>query len=203
MTSKVVAATPETEQFEALFNTIDSMVTGALFAGADPEKYQGLLSLWFLRFALNERLGQVSEEYFDTWCKDVDKVWTPVIERVMDFAESIDEIEDVRDIAELRYLRDGAKIGQVPKDVSELDERRTVNKIIDSMDWLLFKFGIMQDLVDESIVEIALLVVWFKLAALQEQIDDETYVAIKQNWQAVQLAYEKVMNKKWMSNAKA
>ncbi len=197
MASNIVATKQLTAQFEEILVIVDSTITGAILGGAHPVAFEALLSIWFLRFALNGRIGRTSDKHFEKWC-DIDRVWTPVVSRVMDFVDDFDgEVKATADCAELNFLRKECKIRD--KKQTEIGKRRDDNRAIQTMDWLLFIFGKRVESVDESHVELALLIVWFKLAALLKQTDDETYLIVRQNWLAVQQAYSEVMDRKWLA----
>lgn len=197
MTSNIIATKQLTAQFEEILSIVDSTVTGAVIGGVHPVAFEALLSIWFLRFALNRRIGKTSDKHFDKWC-DIDRVWTPLLDRVMDFVDDFDgEIKATADCAELDFLRKECKIRD--KKQTEIDKRRDGNRAIQTMEWLLFTFGKRVELIDESLVELAFLIVWFKLAVLLKQTDDETYLIIRQNWLAVQQAYSEAMDRKWQA----
>ncbi|CAN5189924.1 hypothetical protein BH11CYA1_BH11CYA1_48740 [soil metagenome] len=198
MTSNIIATKLLTAQFEEVLAIVDTTVTGAILGGVHPIAFEALLSIWFLRFALTGRIGKTSDKHFDKWC-EIDRVWTPVVSRVMDFVEDFEGvIKPTADCAELDYLRKECKIRD--RKQSEIEKRRDGKRAIQTMEWLLFTFGKRAEPIDESLVELAYLVVWFKLAVLLKQTDDETYLIVRQNWLAVQHAYAEVMDQKWLAN---
>lgn len=197
MTSNIIATKQLTAQFEEILSIVDTTVTGAILGGVHPVAFEALLSIWFLRFALTGRIGKTSDKHFDKWC-DVDRVWTPVVSRVMDFVEDFDgEIKPTADYAELDFLRKECKIRD--KKQAEIEERRDGKRAILTIEWLLFTFGKRAEPIDESLVELSFLIVWFKLAALLKQTDDESYLIVRQNWLSVQQAYSEVMDRKWLA----
>lgn len=197
MTSNIIATKQLSAQFEEVLTIVDTTVTGAILGGVHPAVFEALLSIWFLRFALAGRIGKTSEKHFEKWC-NVDRVWTPVVSQVMDFVEDFDgEVKLTVDCAELDFLRKECKIRN--KKQAEIEERRDSKRAIQTIEWLLFTFGKRAEPIDESHVELAFFVVWFKLAALLKQTDDETYVIVRQNWLAVQQAYSEVMDRKWLA----
>lgn len=197
MTSNIIATRQLTAQFEEILAIVDTTVTGAILGGVHPVSFEALLSIWFLRFALTGRIGKTSDKHFDKWC-DIDRVWTPVVSRVMDFVDDFDgEIKATADCAELNFLRKECKIRD--RKQVEIERRRDGKKAIITIEWLLFTFGKRAEPIDESLVELAFLVVWFKLAALLKQTDDESYLIVRQNWLTVQQTYSEVMDRQWLA----
>ncbi len=196
MSNNVIATKQLKGQFEEIFAIADATVTGAILGGVHPRAIAGLLSIWFLRFALTRQIGSTSADHFDKWCSDIDRVWTPVVSRVMDFVDDFDgEIKPNANHAELDYLRKECKVG---KKQTEIENKRNENRAIQMMDWLLFTFGKRVEPVDESLLELVFIVLWFKMVALIKEVDDETYAIVRQNWLGVQQAYNEVMDKKWL-----
>ena len=112
----------------------------------------------------------------------------------MDFVDDFDgEIKPNTDYSELNYLRKECKISN--NKLTEIDNRRNGNKAIRTMDWLLFTFGKRAEAIEESLLELSFLVVWFKLVALLKQADDEDYLIVKQNWLLIHQTYNEVMDR--------
>lgn len=174
--------------FEQTYSIIDAAVTGSLISGIPPGNYEPLLSYWFLRLAVAAR-GKPDEELKEL-VKNYEVIFPRIIESVIDFADEFDiEVDDV-DRLELAALRE--EFGVKPVEESELDQRRNDKKSLHVVEWTMDTLSRNEDL-PAMIVELAFLLQWLKIAALNESIDDEHYIVLKETVPLMHQAYDPIL----------
>lgn len=157
---------------------IDSAVTGALIAGSPPKQLSSLLSHLFLHFA--SMRAENHEKQFRDWTSPDCNVWLSVHTLAEEFVDGLPVyIFASSELKQLDYLR--KECGVRPRrNLSETEERRHAKNIYPLARWLEMQLAEIED-ISSAIVELAILVVWFKTQALDGEVDDQSFVTAWQN----------------------
>lgn len=177
-------------EFQNTLLIIEGAVTGGLIAGIAPSAFLAALSYHFLICAAGTRSG--SDSTFESWTTDLSIAWEPVLNAVMDFVDDFEnELLDVGELEELEALREECRVR--PAKLSEIEERRECDRACHVLEWVMNTLSRLDT--QALIVEMAYLVVWFKVAALAGDTDDETYVIVRQYIPAVFAEYNPVLDR--------
>lgn len=169
---------------------IDSAVTGALIAGTPLEQLSSLLSHLFLYFA--SMRAENHEIAFRDWTQPDCDVWLQIHSLAEEYVEELPAtIYGIGELNQLDYLR--KECGVRPKrNLSEIEARQHAKKIYPLTRWLQMQLSAI-DQITSTIVELAILVVWFKTQALDGEVDDQSFATAWQNPILVFQAYNEVL----------
>jgi len=174
--------------YEHSLTTIDYGVVSSLIAGIAPAAFSAALSYWFLQCAAMSR--DKTELEFMRWSRDFDLVWNPIIETTLDFAEEFEGDVDWDSMETILMLQHKYGIKHMELSDEELNEH--CNKAIAVVDFLFEKLS-HENMISVS-VEMAILVMWLKVAALDDHVDPEAYPIVEQNITTVVQLYSQLLN---------
>ncbi|MBP7862679.1 hypothetical protein KA183_13425 [bacterium] len=174
--------------YEHSLTTIDYAVVSAMIAGVAPAAFTAALSYWFLQCAAMSR--DKTELEFMRWSRDFDLVWNPIIEATLDFVDEFEGDVDYSSMETILMLQHKFGIKHQELDDDELSGH--CDKAIAVVDFLFEKLS-HEEMISVS-VEMAILVMWLKVAALDDHVDPEAYPIVEQNISAVVERYSKVLS---------
>lgn len=175
---KVIRDIAETRRFfEHAYDVLDAAVMGAIIAGIPPASFEPVLSYWFMYSACDAR-GHSPAESSD-FVSDSDDVFEMIIKAIIKFVDDyeFDESELTGDL-DLVTLDENYGISDRVEQ-TELEEVRHERKAMQVMEWATSVLARDEEL-PAMLVEIAILVLWFKVAALNDSIDTEHYIRVKE-----------------------
>ncbi len=173
--------------YEHSLTTIDYAVVSAMIAGIAPAAFSAALSYWFLQCAAMSR--DKTELEFMRWSRDFDLVWNPIVEATLDFVEEFDGDVNYDSMETILMLQHKHGIKHMELTDEELGEH--CNKAIAVIDFVFEKLS-HEEMISVS-VEMAILVMWLKVAALDDHVDPEAYPIVEQNIEAVVERYSKLL----------
>lgn len=176
--------------FEEILRLLETAVSAGLIAGVNPESFLAVLSYQFLLCASNTR-GTPSP-VLEHWVSNPAIVWEPIVESAIDLAERYPELDEMGAFEDLRFLREECNVG--PCELSEIESHRHSNNAVRIVGMVLNELAGISDL-PSLVVEMSLLVVWFKVAALSLEIEDEHYVTMRVIVPLVHDAYSEILRK--------
>lgn len=174
--------------YEHSLTTIDYAVVSAMIAGVAPAAFTAALSYWFLQCAAMSR--DKTELEFMRWSRDFDLVWNPIIETTLDFVDEFEGDVDYSSMETILMLQH--KFGIQHQELSDEELTEHCNKAIAVVDFLFEKLS-HEEMISVS-VEMAIIVMWLKVAALDDHVDPEAYPIVEQNIQAVVERYSKILS---------
>lgn len=173
--------------YEHSLTTIDYAVVSAMIAGIAPAAFSAALSYWFLQCAAMSR--DKTELEFMRWSRDFDLVWNPIVEATLDFVEEFDGDVNYDSMETILMLQHKHGIKHMELTDEELGEH--CNKAIAVIDFVFEKLS-HEEMISVS-VEMAIIVMWLKVAALDDHVDPEAYPIVEQNIEAVVERYSKLL----------
>lgn len=173
--------------YEHSLNIIDYAVVSAMIGGIAPAAFAAALSYWFLQCAAMSR--DKTELEFMRWTRDFDLVWNPIIEATLDFVEHFEGEADFSSVETILNLQHKFGIKHMELSDEELNEH--CNRAISVVDFLFERLS-EESMISVS-VEMAILVMWLKVAALDDQADPEAYPIVEQNITTVVQLYSEVL----------
>ena len=173
------------ERFERALAVVDAAITGALFAGIEPYSFEPVLSYSFIRVAADIR----GDNKFETWMAS--DVFDKVIEAITDvFEHASENVVDALSADQFFALRDACE----NNDLSIFEERREQEIALSIIDWSLLRIC-DDEALEMILVELILLVAWFKVAALAGNVEAETYLKVRNDAPRLLMAYHDVLER--------
>jgi hypothetical protein len=177
--------------FDSISNLVDGAVTGGILGGIPAATFLPILSYWFMHSASQTR-GKTKED-FDKWTTDLDIAWDPLITAIENFADEFDGlVEELGEEEELEFLR--PRSGEEYFDLSEFEQRRFQKKASELLEWLMDTISADEEALS-LIIEMSLIVTYFKVAALCHDVEDQVYQIVRQYTPLIVQVYDGVLEK--------
>lgn len=174
---------------ESISNLVDGAVTGGILGGIPAAAFLPILSYWFMDSACKSR--DKTLEDFQRWTTDLDVAWDPVIQVIEEFAEEFDgSVDELGEREELQFLR--PRSGADYFELSEFEQHRFQKKASEVLEWVMDTI-LADEEVLSLIVEMSLLVAYFKVAALCGDIEDQVYMLIRQYTPMIVTVYDDLL----------
>lgn len=177
--------------FDYAYTILDAAVVSATIAGIPPASFEPVLSYWFLNCAAAAR--GMSKAECDKIVADP-AIFGPVVEAIVNFVDQYEfEAAETGDALELGALRE-IYAGPGPVEQTELEVRRNEKKAVQVLEWSMDVMSRNEEL-PAMLVELAFIVMWFKVAALNGSISYERYIFVKETVPLLFEAYDPVLTR--------
>lgn len=175
------------DPFDTEFHVVDAAVSGALIGGLDPNSFNSTLSFFFLHTIAETR--KLDQSDFDRWTMDADFVWYPILDAVKNFCDNFKGPLDSTGLRELKFLKENCGIRK--SELSEIEAHRQSNETKDVIEYtltLMSKTGY-----DAIALEKSLFLAWVKTAVLSDQLEERTFLIVRQNMPTIFEMYDDIL----------